>query len=122
MHQPHGFVEFRQLGEWYGVVDVGALLVPNSSLGLLLFETADSLGQTQVPPDASVAWHQQADAILSDASAVVMLQYEQFHLLHGPNGRDELLEGSSFLVLERVCDVLSRHFGAGNVRLLVYLD
>ena len=51
MHQIHGFVEFPQLDEWYGVVDLGSLLVPNLELSKVILEAARKNGSLQAPDD-----------------------------------------------------------------------
>ena len=44
MLQIHGYVEIHQLGEWYGVIDAGSLLIPNSNLSRLLLRRSELRG------------------------------------------------------------------------------
>lgn len=126
MHQAHGFVEFRQLGEWYGVVDVGALLVPNRLLSVRLMECAEGLGQTTLPRDLSINSESRIGAVQEHLNGVAVFTYPQLCALRRDaqvKQADSLLfEESLFSLLLTLCDSLASQFGQDDVRLVVYFD
>lgn len=125
MAQLHGFVEFRQLGEWYGAVDVGVVLVPNSALGIGLCRLSERLGMATVPEDASISFAQRFNAAAGDhGCSVVHLPYAEFsRVMVGPDkALAQLAEETMFDVLVEMARALAQRVGEGNVRLLAYLD
>lgn len=124
MHQAHGFVEVRQLGEWYGVIDAGTLLVPNRHLSILLIRSATDLGQSAIPDDAGVAIMECVASIRGQQAGGGWLTFRQLLALAvgGDQERSSLLDETLFQVLLDLCGVLSGHFGEDEVRLVFYLD
>ncbi len=124
MHQAHGFVEFRQLGEWYGVIDAGTLLVPNLHLSILLLSHAERLGQAAIPGDASVAIMERVSPIQGQQVASASLTFRQLGGLHADEDQERraLLDETLFHVLLDLCRVLTKQFGEDGVRLVLYFD
>ena len=126
MRQLHGLVEFRQLDEWSGVIDVGTLLVPNSELSALLIAHAERHGRTKIPDDASVSFFERYDRVRSHVTGVMMLTYSDISEFVAENRQDaqfgDLLKETLFDLLSELCDVLVGRFGNAHVRLLGYFD
>jgi hypothetical protein len=129
MHQAHGFVEYRQLDEWFGVVDVGALLVPNTRLSALLLETASRHQGLFVPSDASIAFGRLYARVREHVVGVATFSCRQACALreHAAPGMQQtevasLLNETLFDTLMDLCGVLARRFGEDDVRLLLYFD
>lgn len=128
MNQLHGYIEFCELGEWYGVIDIGVLLVPNSHLSAVISHAAAEKGCNRVPDDASLAFSERYVLVRGKESATATLSYQQLGKLHESSNAPELaadpdlLRETNFAVLKSLCDVLAGRFGEENVRLVAYLD
>jgi hypothetical protein len=128
MHQIHGFVEFRQLEEWYGVVDVGSLLLPSLQLSERVLECARSHGTLYVPDDASIAFTERYSLVREHVMCAGFLSYNQALALLDQKvagaqaDGDSVLQDTLFDTLFDLCKVLMSRFGVDSVRMVFYID
>lgn len=125
----HGFVEFRQLDEWWAAICVGTLLVPSSQLSALLLAAAGAAGTSAPPASMSIDFKSMFDPIRDDVRGVVQLSLNELIALQSDGtaeftSRDveSIFSETQFDVLLEMSAVLGRRFGNANVRLLVYVD
>lgn len=128
----YGTVEFRQLDEWYALIDAGLLILKNSELNQLCFgahgepHSASRIARRGVPTALSVRFAAEYLPIHPGVFAETWATLAELETQVASWQRDqslaELLAETNFLVLLELMQVLGRRFGKTNVRVVLYFD
>lgn len=120
----HGYLEFRQLGEWYGVVNAGLLLVPSTRLTSELMAAASDMGLLNAPCERSVAFEEMWFPVRESVSATATVAFsEQEELVRRLADVDpDLVTSTNLDLLGKLGESLAGRFGRENVRLVLFAD
>ncbi|MFO0555789.1 MAG: hypothetical protein U0271_45855 [Polyangiaceae bacterium] len=127
-----GVVEFCQWDEWFAVIDAGAVLTKNSRLARLCFGAGgechplSTLANRGMPADMGEQlqsdYQKVRGSVYAETWAALPELESQVRRWQGDPNLAELLKSTHFLVLLELMQVLGRHWGQNNVRVVVYFD
>ena len=123
----HGWVEIKDLGKWHSVFNIEPIMGRNYAMFATLFDIREerNIGIAPVAPyrnlpkDVADITREQFELYEEDAYGVSWIVWEEINQMLKNQKFIDIIDGSWELLFS-VMRILSTHYGAKNVRLVVW--